>query len=196
MSSEQTTDRPHSTLECNNLDMDKIRSHLDGDFDRLLAFKTQWLRMHLNAYKGPLVSSTSSRRQGSSKPNKTNKKRQLSDDRHSSNLSKYGLALDPKRIDQRRQVSIATYAKLRASPKTNGQAITPETVRITPIPPERISNEDFESRAKVVTFPSNEGKVLRGNTANDSYYTSSGGYATLGRNLDDDNRMDEDDPRD
>jgi hypothetical protein len=34
----QTTDRPHSTLECNNLDMDKIRSHLVGDSERLLAF--------------------------------------------------------------------------------------------------------------------------------------------------------------
>jgi hypothetical protein len=48
----QTTDRPHSTLECNSIDMDKIHSHLDGDSDRLLAFKRQWLRMHPNAHKG------------------------------------------------------------------------------------------------------------------------------------------------
>jgi hypothetical protein len=84
----QTTNRPNSTLKFNNLDMDKIRSHLDCDFDRLLAFKRQWLRMHQNAYKGPLVRSTTSRRQGSSKPNKPNKKRQFWDDRPSANLSK------------------------------------------------------------------------------------------------------------
>jgi hypothetical protein len=89
----QTTDRPHSTLECNNLDMDKIRSHLEGDSERLLPFKRQWLRMHPNAYKGLLVSS-SSRRSGSSKPNKLNKKRHFSDDRPSANLSKYGPAPD------------------------------------------------------------------------------------------------------
>jgi hypothetical protein len=41
----QTTDRPHATLECNNLDMDKIRSYLESDSERLLAFKRQWLRM-------------------------------------------------------------------------------------------------------------------------------------------------------
>jgi hypothetical protein len=69
----QTSERPHSTLECNNLDMDKIHSHLEGDSERLLAFKRQWLRMHPNAYKGPLVSA-SSRKSGSSKPNKPNKK--------------------------------------------------------------------------------------------------------------------------
>jgi hypothetical protein len=28
--------------------MDKIRSHLDGELDKLLAFKRQWLRMHPN----------------------------------------------------------------------------------------------------------------------------------------------------
>jgi hypothetical protein len=93
----EMTDRPHSTLECNNLDMDKIRSHLDGDSDRLLAFKRQWLRMHQNAYKGPLVSSTNSRRSGSSKLNKPKKKRQFSDDRPSANLSKYGPAPDSKK---------------------------------------------------------------------------------------------------
>jgi hypothetical protein len=75
-----------------------------------------------------------------------------------------------KRIDQRRQASIAIFAKQRASPKTYGQAITPKTVRMTPILPERISN--------------------------DSYYTGSGGYGTLGKNLNDDNRVDKDDPRD
>jgi hypothetical protein len=31
-----------------------------------------------------------------------------------------------------------------------GQAITPETARITPILPKRISNEDFETTSKVV----------------------------------------------
>jgi hypothetical protein len=93
----QTTDRQHSTFECNNLDMDKIRSHLDGNSDRILAFKRQWLRMHPNTYKGPLVSSTSSRRLGSSKPNRPNKKRQFSNDRLSANLSKYVPAPDPKK---------------------------------------------------------------------------------------------------
>jgi hypothetical protein len=39
--------------------MDKIRSYLDGEPDKRLAFKRQWLRMHPNAYKGLLVSSTS-----------------------------------------------------------------------------------------------------------------------------------------
>jgi hypothetical protein len=43
---------------------------------------------------------------------------------------------------------------------------------------ERRLRDDFEGR-------------VRGNTGNDSYYTSSGGYGTLGRNLDD-----EGDPRD
>jgi hypothetical protein len=132
----QTTDRPHLTIECKNLDMNKIHSHLDGEPDRLLAFKRQWLRMHPNAYKSPLVSSISNRRQRSSRPNKPNKKRLFSDDR-------------PSEIDQRRQASIATYAKQRASPKTYGQAITPETVWITPILPERISNENFETTSKV-----------------------------------------------
>jgi hypothetical protein len=42
------------------------------------------------------------------------------------------------------------YAKLRASPKTYGQAITPEIARTTPILPERISNENFETTSKVV----------------------------------------------
>jgi hypothetical protein len=74
--------------------MDKIRSHLDGEPDKLLAFKM--LRMHPYAYKGTLVS-TKSRRSGSSKPNKPNKKRQFSDDRPSVNLSKYGPAPDPKK---------------------------------------------------------------------------------------------------
>jgi hypothetical protein len=48
---------------------------------------------------------------------------------------------------------------------------------------ERRLRGDFKGRA-------------RGNTANDSYYTSSGGYGTLRRHLNDDNRMDEDDLRD
>jgi hypothetical protein len=60
--------------------MDKICFHLDGEPDKLLAFKRQWLRLHPNVYKGPLVSN---RRQGSSKPNKSNKKRLFSDDRPS-----------------------------------------------------------------------------------------------------------------
>jgi hypothetical protein len=52
-------------LECNNLDMDKIRSQLDSEPDKLLVFKRQWLRMHPNARRSPLVSSTSNRGQGS-----------------------------------------------------------------------------------------------------------------------------------
>jgi hypothetical protein len=63
--------------------MDKICSHIDGATDKLLPFKRLWLRLHPNTYKGPFVSSTSNRRQGSSKPNKSNKKRQFSDDRPS-----------------------------------------------------------------------------------------------------------------
>jgi hypothetical protein len=94
-----------------------------------------------------------------------------------------------KGIDQRLQAYIATYAKQRASPKTYGQAITPGTVRTTPILPERISKrlqrlwDGFKGRA-------------HGNTANDSYYTGSGGYGTLGKNLINYNRTDEDDPWD
>jgi hypothetical protein len=48
--------------------------------------RTRRLRMHPNAYKCLLLSSTSSRRLGSSKPNKPNKKRQFSDDRPSAAL--------------------------------------------------------------------------------------------------------------
>jgi hypothetical protein len=48
---------------------------------------------------------------------------------------------------------------------------------------ERRLRDDFKNRA-------------RGNIANGSYCTSSGGYGTLGRHLHDDNRMDEDHPRD
>jgi hypothetical protein len=44
---------------------------------------------------------------------------------------------------------------------------------------ERRLRDDFKGRA-------------RGNTANNSYYTSSGGYGTLGRHLQDDNRINED----
>jgi hypothetical protein len=55
-----------------------------------------------------------------------------------------------KRIDRRRRASIAIYAKLRASPKTYGQAITPEIARTTLILPERISNEDFETTSKAI----------------------------------------------
>jgi hypothetical protein len=36
----------------------------------------------------------------------------------------------------------------------------------------------------------------RGNTASDNYHTGSGGYDTLGKSLNDENRMYEDDPRD
>jgi hypothetical protein len=109
----QTIERPHSTLECgfhldnepdklqpsrgSDLDMDKIRSHLDNEPDKLLAFKRQWLRLHPNAYKSSLVSSTSNRREGSSKPNKFNKKLQFWDDKPSTNLSEYGPAPDPKK---------------------------------------------------------------------------------------------------
>jgi hypothetical protein len=78
----QRTEMLHSLK---NLDMENIRSHLDGEPDKLLAFKRQWLRLHPNAYKGPLVSSTSNRRHWSSKPNKSNKKRRFADDRPSAN---------------------------------------------------------------------------------------------------------------
>jgi hypothetical protein len=88
-------------------------------------------------------------------------------------------------IDQRRQASIATYANQQASPKTYGQAITPESVRITPSGKdlERKLRDDFKGPA-------------RGNTTSDSYCTGSGGYGTLVKSLNDDNRMVNDDPRD
>jgi hypothetical protein len=139
----QITDRPHSTLECNNLDMDKFRSHLDGDSERLLAFKR--LRMHRNAFKGPLVSSTSNRRSGSSNPNKPSKNvifRMTGSVPISPNTDQLRTL---RRIDHRLQASTAAYAKQRASPKTYGQAITPETAR------KRILNEDFETTSKVVS---------------------------------------------
>jgi hypothetical protein len=142
--------------------MVKIRCHLDGEFDRLLAFKMQWLRMHPNAYKGSLVSSTSSRTQGSLKPNKPNKKRQSSDDRPSANLSKYEPAPGPKR---NRPMTSRVYSNLC---KTAGK---PEDVwsshHIRDCPNNTNSSgkdlkrrlrDDFKGRA-------------RGNTANDSYYT-------------------------
>jgi hypothetical protein len=118
---------------CNNLDMDKIGYHLDGEPVKILAFKRQRPRLYPNAYKGPLVSSTSNRRQGSSRPNKT----------RNVNSRMIGLVPISPNTDQLRisdvkrllQASIAAYANQRASPKMYGQANTPETVRTTPILP-------------------------------------------------------------
>jgi hypothetical protein len=53
-----------------------------------------------------------------------------------------------ERIDQWRQASIATYAKKRASPKTYGQAITPETVNPSGKDLERRLRDDFKSANK------------------------------------------------
>jgi hypothetical protein len=50
---------------------------------------------------------------------------------------------------------------------------------------ERKLRDDFKGHARA-----------RGNTASDSYYSSGGGYGTLGKSLKDDNRMNEEDPRD
>jgi hypothetical protein len=66
--------------------MDKNRSHLDGEPDKLLAFK-----------KGPLVSSTSNEDNDLQSQFLENKKRQFLDNRPSANLSKYGPAPDPKK---------------------------------------------------------------------------------------------------
>jgi hypothetical protein len=125
--------------------MDKIRSHLEGDSERLLAFKRQWLRMHRNAYKGPLISA-SSRRLGSSKPNKPNKKHHFSDDRPSANLNKYGPAPDSKK---NRPLTSSVYCSIC---KTAGK---PENVwsshhtRDCPNNPNP-SGKDLERRLRVV----------------------------------------------
>jgi hypothetical protein len=83
-------------------------SHLDltSTVNSRQWLQRQWLQLHPNAYKDPLVSSASNRRQRSSKPNKSNKKRQFLDDRPSAYLSKYGPAPDPKkRLLQYTQIS-------------------------------------------------------------------------------------------
>jgi hypothetical protein len=146
-------------------DMDKIHSHLEGDSERLLAFKRHWLRMHANAYKGPLVSA-SSRKSGSSKPNKPNKKRHYSDDRPSANLSTYGPAPDSKK---NRPLTSSVYCSICNKPENVWSSHHTRDCPNNPNPSgkdlERSLRDDFKGRA-------------RGNTANDSYYTSSGGYGT------------------
>jgi hypothetical protein len=112
------------------------------------------------------------------------KKRQSSRNVNSGMISLVQISTDTdqlrilRRIDQQR-------ANQRANPKTYGQAITPETVRTIPILQERISNEDFETTSKIA--PRYYGRQL---------LTGSGGNGTLGKSLNNDNRMDEDDPRD
>jgi hypothetical protein len=143
--------------------------------------------MHPNVYKGPLVSSTSSRRSGSSKPNKPNKKRQFSDDRRSANLSKYGPAPDSKKNRPMTSSVYCSICKTAGKPDIVWSSHHTRDCPNNPNPSEkdleRRLRDDFKGRA-------------RGNTANDSYYTSSGGFGTLRRHLHDDNRLDEDDPRD
>jgi hypothetical protein len=138
--------------------MDKIRSHLDGDSERLLAFKRQWLRMHPNEYKGPLVSSTSSRRLGSLKPNKPNKKRQFSDDRRCANLSNYGPAPDSKK---NRPMTSSVYCNIciiEGKPENVWSSHhTKDCPNNTKSFRKRISNEDFETTSRVMRNPP-EGK--------------------------------------
>jgi hypothetical protein len=57
-------------------------------------------------------------------------------------------------------------------------------------------HQSFRKGSRTKTSRSEFKGRARGNTANDSHYTGSSGYDTLGRNLDDDNRTEEDDPRD
>jgi hypothetical protein len=167
--------------------MDKIRSHVDGDSDRLLVFKRQWLSMHQNAYKGPLVSSTNSRRSGSLKLNKPKKKRRFSDDRPIANLSKYGSAPDSKK---NRPMTSSVYCSICKTAGKPENVLSSHHTRDCPNDPNP-SGKDLERRLR-----DNFKARSRGNTANDSYYTDSGGYGTLGRHLHDDNGMDEDDTRD
>jgi hypothetical protein len=142
--------------------------------------------MHPNAYKGPLVSA-SSRKSGFSKPNKPNKKRHYSDDRPSANLSKYGPAPDSNKNRSSTSSVYCSICKTAGKPENVWSRHHTTDCPNNPKPSgkdlERRLRDDFKGRA-------------RGNTANDSYYNSSGGYGTLGRHLHDDNRMDEDDLRD
>jgi hypothetical protein len=121
--------------------MDKIRSQLEGDSERLLAFKRQWLRMHTRAR----LSARAVENQDLRSPIRNVIIRMTGPVPISPNTDQLRIL---RRIDHRRRASAAAYAKQRASPKTYGQAITPETARTTPILPERISNEDFETTSK------------------------------------------------
>jgi hypothetical protein len=141
--------------------------------------------MHI---KGPLVSSASNRRQGSSRPNKPNKKRQFSDDSPSANLSKHGPASDPKK---NRSTTSSVYCNIYKS------ADKPENVwssHHTIDCPNNTnpSGKDLEQKLR----DDFKGRATTSKVESDSYYTGSGGYGTLGKSLNDDNRMDEDDPRD
>jgi hypothetical protein len=81
---------------------------------------------------------------------------------------------------------MATYSNQRASSKTYGQAITPETVRATPILPESISNENFETTAKVALTV-----IPR---ATDTILVAVVTTLHSGKEPHADNRMNEDDP--
>jgi hypothetical protein len=70
------------------------------------------------------------------------------------------------------------------------QAITPETARKTPILPERKTSRQQQQPRLRDDFKD----FARSNTVSDSYYTGSGGYGTL-KKMNDDKRMNEDDPR-
>jgi hypothetical protein len=67
--------------------MEKILSHLDGEPEKLPAFKRQWFRLHLNAYK-----------QSKSRIFKAEQAQQDASilRRYSANLSKYGPAPDSR----------------------------------------------------------------------------------------------------
>jgi hypothetical protein len=149
--------------------MDKIRSHLDGEPNKLLAFKRQWIRPACQFNK-------------QSKTSKPNKKRQFSYDRPSANLSKYGPAPDPK---NNRSTTSSVYCNIYKSAGKPENVWSSHHTRDYPNNTnpsgkdlERKLRDDFKGRA-------------HGNT-----YTGSGGYGTLGKSLNDDNKMDEDDPRD
>jgi hypothetical protein len=92
----------------------------------------------------------------------------------------YGPAPDPKK---NRSSVYCSICKSVGKPENVWSSYTPETVETASIHPERTSNENFETTSK------------SGNTASDSYFTSSGDYCTLEKNLNDDNKMDEDESR-
>jgi hypothetical protein len=126
-------------------------------------------------------------RQRSSKPNKSNKKRQFSDDTPSANLFKYGPAPDPKK---NRPTTSSVYCNICKSAGKLENVWSSHHTRDCPNNTNP-SGKDFQRKLR----DDFKGQS-HGNTARDSYYTGSGGYGTLGKSLNDDSRIGEDDHRD
>jgi hypothetical protein len=107
-----------------------------------------------------------------------NRKRQFSDDKPSAN---------PKKNRPTTSSVYYNICKSAGKPKNvwsrHHTRDCPNNTNPSGKDPERKLRDDFKG-------------CSRGNTASDSYYTGSGDYGTLGKSLTDDNRMDEDDPRD